>query len=102
MKKYLRYLNNFYVATGLGLLVWMCFLDSNDVFSQIRNARNLANLEDERAYLKEEITAIGKKRREVFGSLRSKETFARENYLMRKPGETVYVLMDEQNQPIEK
>ncbi|WP_266368806.1 FtsB family cell division protein [Tellurirhabdus rosea] len=102
MKKRLHKLKNFYVATGLGLLVWMFFLDSNDIISQIRNARKLSDLEDDRAYLKEEITSVQKKRKEVFGSARSKEKFARENYLMRKPGETVYVLMNEHNEPIEK
>jgi len=100
-QKLLRLARNFYVATGFGLLVWMLFLDANDLISQAMNAWKLRGLREEKAYFQQEITRIQQQRREIFGNERLQEKFARENYLMKKEKEDVYVLVDEKNEPIE-
>jgi len=44
---------NFYVVCGLAFLVWMTFLDSNDLISRFRMSSKLNHLEDEKAYYQE-------------------------------------------------
>lgn len=95
-------LRNFYVATALGLLVWMTFFDANDLPSQARNWWKLRELESEVKYYNAQIESIGRERREVLGSDRLREKYAREKYLMKKPTEDIFVIVDEQNEPIEK
>ncbi|MDB5240178.1 MAG: septum formation initiator [Spirosoma sp.] len=101
-QKLLRRLRNFYVATALALLTWMTFFDANDLPSQVRNWLKLRELEGETRFYQAEIKAIETKREEVLGSDRLREKFAREKYLMKKPTEDVFVIVDEQNEPLEK
>lgn len=102
MKHLLRYGRNFYVATGVGLLVWMLVFDANDLFSQTQNWWNLHELEGEKTYYKAEIKRVENQRKLVLGTDQLREKYARERYLMKKPTEDVYVLVDENNEPIEK
>lgn len=97
-----RYARNFYVATGLALLAWMTFMDANDLPTQVRNWWKLRELEREVAYYNDEIKKVQTERREVLGNDRLREKFAREKYLMKKPTEDVFVIVDEQNEPLEK
>ncbi|TAE29420.1 MAG: septum formation initiator family protein [Cytophagales bacterium] len=102
MRRLLRYFRNFYVATGVGLLVWMLVFDANDLFSQLRNWWNLRSLEEDKAYYKAEIKRVENQTKQVLGTDQLREKYAREHYLMKKPSEDVYVLVDENNEPIEK
>ncbi|WP_128545636.1 septum formation initiator family protein [Larkinella soli] len=102
LNKFIRLAKNFYVATGVGLLVWMLFFDTNDIISQVRNWWKLQDLETQRIYYREEIQKVEAQQKEILGSPRLQEKYARENYLMRKPTEDVYVLVNEKNEPIEK
>ncbi len=97
-----RLSRNFYLATGLGLLVWMVFFDTNDLPTQFQNWRKLRELEGEKAFYAESTEAVQVQQREVLGSQRLREKFAREKYLMKKRNEDVFVIVDENNEPIEK
>uniref|UniRef100_UPI00403F3A28 FtsB family cell division protein n=1 Tax=Spirosoma sp. SC4-14 TaxID=3128900 RepID=UPI00403F3A28 len=98
----LSYFRNFYVATGLGLLVWMTFFDANDLPTQISNWWKLHELENEAEFYQTQIRQIQTERKEVLGNDRLREKFAREKYLMKKPTEDIFVIVDENNNPIEK
>ncbi|AKD53547.1 FtsB family cell division protein [Spirosoma radiotolerans] len=98
----LRYGRNFYVATGLVLVGWMTFFDANDLPTQIRNWWELRRLDGEAKFYQAKIKAVQTERQEVLGNDRLREKFAREKYLMKKPGEDVFVIVDEHNEPLEK
>ncbi|GAB3709882.1 hypothetical protein GCM10027592_46450 [Spirosoma flavus] len=102
LQKLLRYCRNFYVASGLSLLAWMTFFDANDLPTQARNWWKLRKLESDIRFYKDQIQLIQKERREVFGNARLREKFAREKYLMKKADEDVFVIVDENNEPLEK
>ena len=80
----------------------MISVDPNDLRSQLRNWWTLHKLQNEEAYYQGKIKEVQNARREVLGTDQLREKFAREKYLMKKPTETVYVIVDEQNEPIEK
>ena len=61
----------------------------------------MKELEKEKSILEDKIKQVKKERNEVFGNPKMLEKWAREKYLMRKPHEDVYVIVDENNQPIE-
>jgi cell division protein FtsB len=86
---------NFYVMTGLCFLVWMTFLDSNDLISRFGLSSKLSNLEDEKAYYLEKITEVEKDRKELMTNRELLEKFARERYLMRKETEDVFIIREE-------
>jgi len=86
---------NFYVVTGLCFLVWMTFLDSNDLISRFSLSSKLGTLEDEKAYYQEKITEVEKDRKELMTNRELLEKFAREKYLMRKETEDVFIIQEE-------
>ncbi|QHV97595.1 FtsB family cell division protein [Spirosoma endbachense] len=102
LNRLLHYLRNFYVASGLGLLAWMTFFDANDLPMQIRNWWKLRELEGEATFYQTQIQKVQTERREVLGNDRLREKYAREKYLMKKPTEDIFVIVDEKNEPIEK
>ncbi|CCH57217.1 hypothetical protein BN8_06623 [Fibrisoma limi BUZ 3] len=102
LSRFLRPLRNFYLATGLVLLVWMLFFDANDLPSQVRNWWKLRELEKDAVYFQDKIRDVQNQRQEVLGNDRLREKYARERYLMKKPTEDVFVIVDENNEPIEK
>ena len=61
----------------------------------------MKELEKEKSVLKEKIQQVKKERDEVFGNPRMLEKWAREKFMMRRPNEDVYVIIDENNQPVE-
>lgn len=88
---------NFYFLTFLGFVLWMLFLDSNDVASQMKLRNKLSNLEAEKAYYQEKIEEVEKDRKELLSNTELLEKFAREKYLMRKKTEDLYVIVTKED-----
>lgn len=82
--------------------MWMTFFDANDLPTQIRNWWKLRELDREASYYQEQIKAVQTERKEVLGNDQLREKFAREKYLMKRPQEDVFVIVDENNEPLEK
>lgn len=83
---------NFYVATGIIFVLWMIFLDSNDLISRFKLGNKLRSLENEKKYYDEKIKEVEKDRDELFGDKESVEKFAREKYLMKKETEDIFIV----------
>jgi cell division protein FtsB len=94
-------MRKFYTATFVVWLVWILFLDNNNIKVVMSNRMKMKELEKEKSILEDKIKQVKKERNEVFGTPKMLEKWAREKYLMRKPHEDVYVIVDENNQPIE-
>jgi len=86
---------NFYFVCCLAFLVWMTFLDSNDLISRFRMNSKLSSLEDEKEYYLEKIKEVEKDRTELMTNKELLEKFAREKYLMKKETEDVFVIVEE-------
>lgn len=99
--KLLGYLRNFYTASFLVWFVWIGFLDNNNLKSVWLNYWKRVELEHEQTYYRNKIHEVKRERNEVFGNRKLIEKWAREKYLMRKPGEDIYVIVDENDKPIE-
>lgn len=95
LKKFSPYFRNFYLVTGVSFLVWMTFLDSNDLISRVRMNSRLNALEDEKEYYLEMIKEVEKDRTELMTNKELLEKFAREKYLMKRENEDVFVIVEE-------
>lgn len=95
LKKLPPIFRNFYFVGGLSFLVWMTFLDSNDLITRIRMASKLNELESEKEFYQEKIVEVTKDRTELMTDKELLEKFAREKYLMKKDNEDVFVIVDE-------
>jgi len=92
LKKLPPILRNFYVVTGLCFLIWLTFLDSNDLISRFSLSAKLHSLENEKEYYEKKIKEVEQDRKELMTNKELLEKFAREKYLMKKESEDVFVI----------
>ena len=89
----LRVARSFYFLTGVSFLVWMLVLDANDLGKQFDIYQKWQELRSEKQYYLDNIEVVKKERAELMSSPALLEKFAREKYLMKRPGEDVFVLV---------
>jgi cell division protein FtsB len=95
MKRLPPIFRNFYWVTGLCFLVWMTFLDSNDLISRFKLSSKLRSLEKEKEYYQAKISEVEKDRKELMTNRELLEKFAREKYLMKKEKEDIFIIQEE-------
>ncbi len=90
-KSWFKFLGNKYVWVLLFFVVWMLFLDNYSYFDHRFLDNQINELEDNKAYYKEEI----KKDQEQIKQLKNPEQiekYAREKYFMKKDSEDIYII----------
>jgi cell division protein FtsB len=87
---------NFYFIVGVIFIIWMLFIDSNDLYSQFKKRGKLRELEQQKAYYIQMIKEVEKDREELLSNNELLEKFAREKYLMKKESEDLYILVVEE------
>ncbi|MDR9399125.1 MAG: septum formation initiator family protein [Salibacter sp.] len=90
------WLKNRYSLTILVFLVWMLFFDQNDIISQIELKQQLNSVENKREYYKTQIKETRSDLENLLNDNEKLERFARERYLMKKPNEEIFVIVDEE------
>ncbi|MCG8389673.1 MAG: septum formation initiator family protein [Cytophagales bacterium] len=90
-----KFKKSFYLIFSMFFLTWMLFIDANDVFTQFQLERQRKNLEDEKAYYLNKIEEVKKDREELLSNDALLEKFAREKYLMKKPTEDLFIVVEE-------
>jgi cell division protein FtsB len=95
--KYLPYLKNKFLLTAVGFIVWLSFFDRNDFFTTYGYHKKLKSLKKEDAYYREEIKKYTSDLNNLMTNYKTLEKYAREEYLMKKDNEDVYVIIDESN-----
>jgi len=94
MRKILKYIGNFYVLSTLLFLFWVIFIDSNNLILHSRLTKKLWDLEKQKEYYQEKKHQIQSEREELLSNDELLEKFARERYLMKKPTEDLYVVVE--------
>ena len=94
LKKLPPVFRNFYFIVGVFFLIWVTFLDSNDLTSRFKMSSKLSSLENEKTYYQEKIQEVEKDRKELMTNKELLEKFAREKYLMKKKTEDVFVIVE--------
>lgn len=95
LKKLPKAFSNFYVVATAIFLAWMLVLDSNNLIARYQLSAKLSSLENEKEYYEEKIKEVENDRNELFGDRESIEKFARENYLMKRDTEDIFIIEEE-------
>ena len=85
---------NIFFLTGLAFVVWMSFFDENNMMVQYSRWHELKALQMKTRYYKHEISIAEQKYDELTTNTSSQEKFARENYMMKKDNEDVFVIVN--------
>ena len=87
------FLRNKYTLTLLIFVVWLMFLDSNNLISRYKEMKNLKKLKSDREYYVRRIEEDKRKLYELKTNNRNLEKFAREQYRMKRPDEDLYIII---------
>ena len=94
-----KFFRSFYFLFTIAFLVWMIFFDSNDFITQYQMSKKLSDLEDDKEYYLQKIDSVKQDRRELLSNAELLEKYAREKYLMKKPGEDLFIIMKKEEKP---
>jgi cell division protein DivIC len=87
-------LKNKYMITAAIFATWMIFFDHNDFFLQRARASELSDLEESKAYYRDQIEKTRKELNNIEGNPLSLEKIAREKYLMKKDNEDLFIIAE--------
>lgn len=86
---------NKYTVTLLIFGVWLAFLDHNSLIERYRLCSKINTLKQEKDYYQKKIEEDTRKTKELLGSRKKLEKFAREEYLMKRPNEDIFVIVND-------
>jgi cell division protein FtsB len=79
----------------LFFIVWMVFIDSNDIVSHFKLRSKVKELEKQKEFYLERKEKIKEDREELMSNYELLEKFARERYLMKRKTEDLYVVVED-------
>ncbi len=88
-------LRNKYVLTALVFLFWLLLFDQNNLAERRKSNRVYNQLLEEKGYYLQKIEVDRKRINELKTNTENLEKFAREQYLMKKDNEDIFVIVDE-------
>jgi cell division protein FtsB len=86
---------NKYFVTALIFTIWIGIFDENNLVERYRLARRIKQYEKEKLHYIEEIEQNNRKLKELKSSSENLEKFAREEYLMKKKNEVIFVVIED-------
>ena len=92
-----RFFKNFYFVSSLFFIVWLSFVDSNDLFLQIGLSTKKDELINEKRFYEHKIRELKNDKAALENNPELLEKLARERYLMKKENEDLYIIVDEDN-----
>ncbi len=93
--KILKSIANKYLIALAGFVVWIMFFDENNLRKHQQNLKELALLESQVDFYKQKIEADKRKLYELQTNDENLEKFAREQFLMKRADEDIFVIVEE-------
>jgi cell division protein DivIC len=88
------YRNKYFIASGVFVL-WVTFFDDDNLIERFRYLSQIRGLEKDKEYFQEKIGEDSEKLKELKTNKKNLEKFAREQYLMHRDNEDVFVIVEE-------
>lgn len=90
-----KFIKNKYFITGFVFVVWISFFDQNNWFERLESMKHLKQLEEDKLYYQKKIQEETKRLKELQTNKENLEKFAREQYLMKKENEDIFLIIEE-------
>lgn len=88
--------NKYFIAFAV-FFIWILFFDRYSLIYQIKLIANRNGLENQKEFFREEITRDSTKLNELRTNQESLEKFGREEYLMKKDNEDIFLIVEEED-----
>ncbi len=86
-------IRNKYLVSILAFVIWISFFDTFSLIDRYANLNKLNSLKNELSYFENEIKLYEVRYRELFSGKKELEKFAREQYLMKKDNEKIFIIV---------
>lgn len=93
--KFLPMLKSKFFIAALAFVVWITLLDENNLIERVQLNNELKQIEKDKTYYLEKIQVDAARLKELQTNDDNLEKFAREQYLMHRENEDVFVLVRE-------
>lgn len=90
-------LRNKFVLTTLIFGVWLVLFDQNNLVARFSDMKKLNQLKAEKEYYTKKINEDQRRMKELMTDKENLEKFAREEYLMKKDNEDVFIVIEEED-----
>ena len=80
---------------GIPVLIWIALVDKYSFIDRLQLRSKINQLENEQKYYREKIEEDKRKKEELFGNRDNLEKFAREQYLMKRENEDIFIIVKE-------
>jgi len=97
-KRIPKFFRSFYFITSVLFVVWMLFFDSNDLVTQYHMSKQLSDLEEVKEDYLRKMEEVEKDRKALLGNSDLLEKYAREKYLMKRPNEDVFIIVEKEEE----
>lgn len=94
LKSLLNRLKNKYIIAGMAFIVWITFFDQNSIINRISAVRELKKMQRDKEYYLQKIEEDTQRAEELLSDDENLEKYAREQYIMKKPNEDVFVIVE--------
>ena len=86
-------LKNKYTLALIVFLGWIVFFDQNNLIERLQNLKQVHQLEKDKIYYIGKISQDSAKLKELKTDKKNLEKFAREQYLMKKKNEDIFIIV---------
>lgn len=87
-----RVIRNKYFLTGLVFVLWLAFFDKNNLVDLVGEVNKIRAYNNEKVYYEQKIASDREKIKELKTNKENLEKFAREQYLMKKKNEDIFII----------
>ena len=84
-----------YPFVGLLFVIWIALFDKYSFIDRLQLRSKINQLENEQKYYREKIEEDKRKKEELLGNRDNLEKFAREQYLMKRENEDIFIIVKE-------
>lgn len=93
--KLLPYVKNKFFLTALVFAVWVSLIDENNLIERFQLNKELRQIDRDKEYYREKIEIDAARLKELQTNNDNLEKFAREQYLMQRANEDVFIIVEE-------
>jgi cell division protein DivIC len=94
LKKIIKRLRNKYLITTLVFGIWLIFFDQFNLIDRYQSLHAMRQLQKDKAYYEKKIIEDTQRLKELKTNRENLEKFAREQYLMKRDNEDIFVIVD--------
>ncbi len=93
-KYFLKFLKNKYLVAIVFFVIWIVFFDNNNLIERVRLVKDVDQFQKDKLYYQKRIQSDSARLEELLTSPENLEKFAREQYLMKKDNEDIFILVE--------